>query len=167
MTERDHILVYIVDDDSFYAASLKKYLDTELSRIQVECFPTGEACIHAMHNKPDVVILDYFLNTEFKDAWNGIRVLKEINLRYPYTNVIMLSSQENIETVLAAIREGLYEYVVKNEYTFQRIRDMLLIVEENLLDEEDGGFFRGNPDELFSGILVLCSLSCLIPFAVS
>lgn len=130
MKTKKETLVFIVDDDPVYLKMLEIFLIKEISDIRVKTFPTGEACLHNMHFEPDILILDYFLNSEFPSAWDGIKVIKKISWNYPYTNIIMLSSQQSIETAMDIINEGAQEYIVKNEKAFLKIKNSIMSLVE-------------------------------------
>lgn len=129
------LMIFIVDDDPIYVKMLELYLMKEVPDLTIRTFSTGEACLHEMHLDPDVIILDYFLNSEFPEAWDGIRILKKLSWNHPYTTTIMLSSQQNIETAMDTINEGAYEYVIKNDKAFLKIKSIITNLSE-LIDEK-------------------------------
>ena len=130
MKAKKEILVFIVDDDPVYLKMLEIFLLKEIADINVKIFPTGEACLHSMHLEPDILILDYFLNSQFPSAWDGIQVMKKISWNYPHTNIIILSSQQSIETAMNTINEGAQEYIVKNEKAFPKIKNSIMSLVE-------------------------------------
>lgn len=136
MKKQKALMTFIVDDDPIYSKLLEISLKTEIPEMIIKTFPTGEACLHSMNLNPDFVILDYMLNSEHPDAWDGIRVLKKLSWNYPYTTTIMLSSQQNIETAMNTIHEGAFEYIVKNEKAFDKIKNIILDLAE-VLDERN------------------------------
>ena len=83
-------------------------------------------------SNPFAVVLDYFLNTKFESAWNGIEVLKKILADYPTSNVIVISAQESMELALNCMNSGAIDYVIKNEKAMPEISKILL----NLMDDE-------------------------------
>jgi len=125
-------LLFIVDDNLSYANMLAAYLSQEISGVETKVYGTGEACLHEMHLNPFAIVLDYFLDTRFEQAWNGIHVLKKIVSEFPDSNVIVLSAQESLELALNCIKEGAIEYVVKNEKTLPAIQKIML----NLIDDD-------------------------------
>lgn len=137
MKAKNEMLVYVVDDDPVYLKALELFLEKEVPDIQVRTFSTGEACLHEMYSDPDLLILDYYLNTEFRDAWDGMTILKKISWHYPYTTVVMLSSQESIETAMDTINEGAFEYIVKNEKAFLKIKSVILNIEDVIKERND------------------------------
>ena len=130
MKTKKEILVFIVDDDPGYLKMLEIFLLKEIADIDVKTFPTGEACLHSMHLEPDVLILDYFLNSQFPSAWDGIQVMKKISWNYPHTNIIILSAQQSIDTAMDTINEGAQEYIVKNEKAFPKIKSSIISLVE-------------------------------------
>ena len=70
--------IFIVDDDEMLTTALEDYLTRETPH-KVQLFNTGEDCLRQLqHDQPDIVILDYFLNTVSKEAANGIEILQSI-----------------------------------------------------------------------------------------
>jgi CheY-like chemotaxis protein len=63
-----------------------------------------------------VVILDYYLTGK-----NGNEILKSIKELNPRTEVIMLSSDENINTAVDSFRLGAKNFVVKNSNAWKKI----------------------------------------------
>jgi two-component system OmpR family response regulator len=124
-------LIYIVDDDPVFLKMLQAFLLKEVPGIEIKTFPTGEACMHEMYQNPLAVILDYSLNSEFPYAWNGVQVLKRIDQAFPSANIIIVSSQTKVEVALDCIRQGALEYVMKDEKSFESIKQLLL----NLIDD--------------------------------
>ncbi len=129
MGSKNNISVFLVDDNEVFLKTLALSLNERFkSEIQIESFMTGEDCLRKIKQSPegvDIVILDYHLNTESKNAMNGIAVLKkikEINFR---TIVIMLSSEDKIKIATDSISNGAYEYVVKSETALIRTQNIL------------------------------------------
>jgi two-component system, OmpR family, response regulator len=114
------IKLYLVDDDAVFLKSLEIDFMTKTA-FEVHSFQTGEACLAAMNDKPDIVILDYMLDGLNPLAMNGIQTLdgiKTINNEIP---VIMLSGQDKIDVAVNCMHHKAYDYVVKSETAFLRI----------------------------------------------
>lgn len=89
--------IFIVDDEPLLTELLADYLKDQNQDFNVLTFPTGEACLTQLDLNPNLVILDYYLNSKEKNAANGIDILREIKRRNKNLPVIMLSSQKNTE----------------------------------------------------------------------
>jgi DNA-binding NarL/FixJ family response regulator len=112
--------IFVVEDNEMMAMALEDFLTRETMH-EVVLFGTGEDCLKQLRQQPDVVILDYNLNSENKDAQNGMQILEEIKRINKYIHVIMLSSQDAYGTALQTIRKGAEEYVIKDEDAFSKI----------------------------------------------
>jgi DNA-binding NarL/FixJ family response regulator len=112
--------IFVVEDNEMMAMALEDFLTRETMH-EIVLFGTGEDCLKQLRQQPDVVILDYNLNSENKDAQNGMQILEEIKRINKYIHVIMLSSQDAYGTALQTIRKGAEEYVIKDEDAFSKI----------------------------------------------
>ena len=79
-----------------------------------------------LHKKPQVVTLDYTLGD-----LNGKEVLKKIKQTNPDTQVVIISGQEDIRTAVELLKDGAYDYIVKNEDTNNRIWNTVIKIREN------------------------------------
>ena len=115
---------FIVDDDQLTSTRLSDHLQ-ENPLNEVTVYKTGEECINNLALNPDVIILDYTLNSVIPAAADGLRILEEIKKIDTDVRVIMLSSQDDYGKALQTIVKGAIEYVVKNEDSFKRIDHIL------------------------------------------
>ena len=98
--------VYIVDDEESLAKGIALGLPKEY---QANSFTTAESALEAMTtDPPDLVLLDIGL-----PGMNGVEALSILRKKYPDIVVIMITAFEDIKTVIAAMRLGAYDYVVK------------------------------------------------------
>lgn len=117
--------IFIVDDDELLGVMLSDFL-TGKAMGDVSLFQTGEACIERMNaTKPDVVVLDYHLNSKFASAKNGMEILEIIHQKYPDVYVIMLSSQTSYGVASRTIANGALHYVIKGSDSFQEVADII------------------------------------------
>ncbi len=84
----------------------------------VTLFHTREECIKHVNEKPDVIILDYYLNSENLNASNGMEVLKAIEKVHSETHVIFLSSQERYGVAMQILQKGAEYYIIKDMEAF-------------------------------------------------
>jgi len=121
MLELTKIKIFIVDDDAFYLKALENEF-TKNTDFQVTTFTSGEACLESLVLKPDIIILDYFLNEKNKEAADGFAILAKIKQADPSIQVIMLSSHENVEIAVNCILYDAFNFIVKNETAFVRLK---------------------------------------------
>lgn len=118
-------LIYLVDDDDMYLKTALHTLSQNRS-FDIKSFTSGEAALEKAKNakgKPDVIVLDYFLNSEDSNAISGLEILKMVKTEKLHTEVIMLSGQENIDVAVNSVKYGAYDYVVKNKSAFIRVQN--------------------------------------------
>jgi len=116
--------IFIVDDDPMLTEAIMDWLTRHVPH-NVSTFSTGEECLKHIHEKPDVVVLDYYLNTVSRDAANGIEILKVIKKFDPSVHVIILSSQEHYGIAVQSIQKGAEQYVIKDEKAFEKIASLI------------------------------------------
>ena len=98
--------INIVDDEKV----VREGLGLALRKIyRVKAFAHAESALENMaDHTPDLVLLDIGL-----PGMSGVEALKEIKSRYPEIMVIMITAYEDVKTVVAAMKHGAYDYVVK------------------------------------------------------
>ena len=120
ITQKNQKIIFIVDDDEFFAQVLKDHLEKSPKYI-VELYSTGEECLNELDKKPDLIILDFYLNKVNKEAANGLEILKKIKRNNNHQNVIMLSGQEQYGIALQTMAKGAEKYVMKDKSSFSEI----------------------------------------------
>ncbi len=124
MNIQEQINIFIVDDNKIFSMTLKASIENAFENvpIKVHLFETGENCMDKfLQVIPELVILDYSLNSESPDAVDGLRVLSKIKKYNVETSVIMLTSNDHIEIALKSFHHGAADYVVKNGNQFKKI----------------------------------------------
>lgn len=116
--------IFIVDDDEMLTMAMSDYLTRDTAH-NISVFHTGEECVKHINENPDIVILDFHLNTVKKDASNGLEILTSIRQHLPKTRFIMLSSQESYTKAAQTIQKGAEQYVIKGEDAFEKIAEMI------------------------------------------
>ena len=89
------LIAGILEDDG-YETRLARDSDTALAAIE--------------ERRPSLVVLDIWLQGSKLD---GLEVLHEIKTAHPDLPVVIISGHGNIETAVAAIKDGAYEYIEK------------------------------------------------------
>ena len=116
--------IFIVDDDALVTETLRDYLTRKIPHT-IRVFKTGEDCLNHLPENPDIIILDYYLNSVNKDAADGLEIMQTIKRYYPNTRIIMLSSQERYSKAMELIQKGAEQYVVKDLEAFEKIASMV------------------------------------------
>lgn len=70
--------IFVVEDDLLYLTLITKELE-KMGYTNIITNNTGKEAIHNLDKKPDIALLDYFLEKDF----TGMDVLKKIKKRFP------------------------------------------------------------------------------------
>ncbi len=106
-------LIFVVEDDNFFLEVVTDDL-AENESYSVKGFSTAEACLENLHERPDLIVLDYYLDKEDPNAMNGQEALKKILAINPEMRVIMLSGQDSLGLAGDMIDSGATDYVIKD-----------------------------------------------------
>jgi two-component system response regulator AtoC len=98
----------LVDDDQQFVQYLETLLRTR--GYEVQPYTSGTDLLQSLHSDapPDVVLLDVSM-----PGMNGLETLKAIRVAHPHVQVVMLSGGKATATIVDAMRQGAFDYVVK------------------------------------------------------
>ena len=125
----DKRYIFLVDDEPIQNEMLKDYL-SERFVYDIKTYESGEDALKDMHLNPEIIVLDFHLNSNKAGAKNGVEILKTLKESYPGTQVIMLSGQDKIDVAIDSMKYGAYDYVVKGETAFSRMENIMNNISE-------------------------------------
>lgn len=124
MFNKSKINLFLVDDDALFLKALEiEFLDH--ANFNVKGYNSGESCLNHLDENPDVIILDYHMDSVNKSAMNGIEVMDKIKVLNPDIPIVILSSQQNIEVAIDCMQHRAFDYVVKSETAFKQLQIIL------------------------------------------
>lgn len=118
--------IFIVEDDLFYGEMLRHHLSLNPDN-EVHLFKTGAECLKNIYKGPSLVSLDYSLPDML-----GLEVMKAIKKENSEVPVVIVSGQEDISTAVRLLREGAYDYFVKDDDVKDRLWNIIKKIKENL-----------------------------------
>ncbi len=102
--------ILLVEDDPDQASLIKNRLQNFNSYFEVEIACSGDACLKELaQNHYITIILDYCLL-----EYNGTEVLSKIKQTGIGTPVIVLSTNDSERNAVEALKDGAYDYLVKD-----------------------------------------------------
>jgi DNA-binding NtrC family response regulator len=132
--------IYLVDDDEFIRNGISDALGQDY---RIKTYSNAEDLLAALDTSPpDLILLDIGL-----PGMNGIEALAEIKKDFPDILVIMITAYEDIDTVVAAMKAGAHDYVIKpilmdglestihNALDTIRLRKEVQVLQERYLQE--------------------------------
>ena len=124
MKNQNSLKVFILEDDHWYGSMLQHYLSLNPD-YEVKRFTSSKEFFSQIHEKPDVVTLDYSM-----PDMDGGEVLKKIKGVHPDIQVLIISGQEDVSTAITLLKNGAFEYIVKDEETKDRLWNSLLHLQQ-------------------------------------
>ncbi len=117
--------VLIVDDDRIFSTILEKRFQKE-QWLTTSAVTAKEGLEAATHNTFDVALIDIFLPDQ-----SGVDLVAQIKNRLPNLPVIVVSSSEETQHIVAAMKNGASDYIVKpieEDRMVMKVRDILELV---------------------------------------
>ncbi len=111
--------IFIADDDQATARLLQYHLSLNPDN-DAETFSNGKALLAQMHRKPDVITLDYYMNGE-----TGAEILSQIRKVNAEVPVIIISGQQDINTAVGLLKQGAWDYIVKDDNMKDRLWNII------------------------------------------
>src|SRR4051812_8104129 len=106
-------IVFIVEDNEVYSKMLQSFIQNRFPGTEVKIFRIGEVCLieMEMERNPTIVIVDYFLDSKYPDALNGLEIIKRIKAIKPESKIIALSTLKNNDIVVETIKKQDCKYI--------------------------------------------------------
>ncbi|MCX5865511.1 MAG: sigma-54 dependent transcriptional regulator [Deltaproteobacteria bacterium] len=142
--------ILIVDDDRDMLSMLERLIHKKY-HCEVKTAPSGEAAWQLLADwQPDLVLTDIKM-----PGLDGLALLQNIKAQYPAIAVIMMSGYGTVDSAIAALKNGAYDFIQKPFdnahllHTLQRCLEHLCLLEKNrrlqsrLVDQEAFPGFTG------------------------
>ena len=108
-------LIFIVQDSMVYKDMIVGFLQSK-KYTNLKTFKTGEECLKNINLKPDIIVLDYSFG-----GITGLELMKNVQDKYPETEFIFLSGQNDVEVAVTIMKKGAADYIVKNDKALQNL----------------------------------------------
>lgn len=119
--------IFIVEDDIWYSEILEYHISLNPD-YEVTLFKQGKEVLKRLNEKPDVITLDYSLPDISCE-----RLMASIREVMPEVPIIIVSGQEDVGTAVKLLKKGIFDYIVKDEDTKDRLWITLQNVKKNVL----------------------------------
>jgi two-component system, OmpR family, response regulator len=115
-------LIFIVDDSQVTLEALAGDL-ARTFRCDILKFDSAEDCLLNLDKEPDIIIADYYLDSEYQYKMNGDQMLAKIKKDHPDLPVIMYSSQNSLDVVIRLLKLGASDFILKEKNFIGMIRE--------------------------------------------
>jgi DNA-binding NtrC family response regulator len=107
--------IFVVEDDEWYNRLLVHTLSLNPD-YEIQSYTTGKDCLANLYQEPDIITLDYRLPDS-----KGLEIMKQIKEINEDIQIILISEQVNIDVVVALLKLGAYDYIVKSRDIKERL----------------------------------------------
>ncbi len=99
--------ILLIDDETQFLATMAKRLRKRGILVREAC--SGLEGLRELEEQPaEVVVLDVGM-----PDMDGIQVLREIKMRFPRTQVLMLTGHADMEVAISGMAMGAFDYLMK------------------------------------------------------
>ena len=123
--------IFVVEDDPLYGEMLKYHLALNPDN-EVIKYETGAECLKNLYKEPSLISLDFSLPD--MSGFEVIKKIKEYNSDIP---IVIVSGQDDVATAVKLLKNGAYDYFVKDEDTKERLWNTLKNIKETLELKEE------------------------------
>ena len=143
-------LIFIIDDDPVYVSFLKFNL-FKLGFSNVQTYNIGQDYLNQLHQLPKVVLMDYNL-----EETTGKKLLSETLTFDPDILVIIISSQNSIDSAVETLKIGALDYVRKDDTVNEQLKNIFVKIDE---------LHKMNSSSSKRGYLKFIGISCVFILA--
>jgi len=153
-------LIFIVEDNEMFAETVKLGLENT-SDLKVNVFYTGEKMLSHLVDSgetPDVVVLDFFLNSTVAEAKNGDEILIEFRKFYRDKgqippSVVMLTASKDINSAVSLLKKGAKDYIIKDDSFFNNLSKSISTIFELQKIKEESKMHKNKAETYKKGLI--------------
>ena len=128
--ENQAINVFILNDNIELAGKLRKYLMKRFGNmLKISLFFSSRSCLKMMNGQVHLVVVDDYLYEGAHKGTPGMDILKRIKEKSPGTDVVILTSNEDVGLAVDAMKLGARDYILNTRGAWQRI---LMIIDQTI-----------------------------------
>ena len=141
MEKTDSTTIFIVEDNEMFADSLAISLRNK--GYIVHPFRSGEQMISWWEVDPDIILLDYYLDSAPGIAMNGDKILRFIRRISKNLPVVILTSNSDIGDATSLLKQGAIDFILKDDdllpnldKTLQQVLDSIKLRKEITINKQ-------------------------------
>ena len=131
--QKKELLIFVVEDDPvfmqilnthFSKLTIKNKNDNEFS-FQVKNYATGRSCIGELDRKPDLILLNYYINKGMPNALNGKDTLNRI-IEINANQKVLILDDLHVKLSGAFVENGLRDYIINDTSALQELNSTIV-----------------------------------------
>ena len=152
MKNQKSLRIFILANDAWHGSMLEQYASLNPD-YEVKRFESAELFFQQLHEQPDVIAIDCPVNNV-----QSTDVLRRIKSDLPRAQVIIISSKEEANGCVQLLKQGAFDYIVKDDTMQDRLWNTLLHLQEiislrhELTQLKEGGPVHAEPSANGNGL---------------
>lgn len=131
MASKDTYEIFVVEDDKWYNNFLQ-YVISLNPEYSVRTFFNAKDCLDNLHLKPKLITVDYSM-----PDMNGTELIRKIKDTSVDSQIIVISGQEDVSTAVELLKLGVFDYILKDEDTKNRLLNSIQNARSNQVLREE------------------------------
>lgn len=127
----DKIKVFCLEDDLIFAKLLKYRLSLD-PEFEVKSFHTAKDLIDSVSEVPDIITVDINL-----PDMQGSEVINKVREHLPNVTILVISGQEDIKVAASLFRMEIYDYIIKDDNTLDRLWNVVHNIAKQIYLEKE------------------------------
>ncbi len=136
--------IFVVEDSEWYNKLLVHTLSLN-PEYEVKSFFNGTDLLKSLHESPDIVTLDYRL-----PDITGLELFKKIRQENSDIQVILISEQQDINTVVTLLKLGAVDYITKSDDINERLLNTVKNIRNGIGLKREISVLRGEIQKKYS-----------------
>jgi DNA-binding NtrC family response regulator len=130
MEKNNKTTIFLVEDNEMFAETLAISLQNQ--GFIVHSFRSGEQMISSWEDDPDIILLDYYIESPLGYAMNGEKILRFIRRITKNLPVVMLTSNSDIGEATSLLKQGAVDFIVKDDELVPNLEQTLKQILESV-----------------------------------
>jgi len=141
MSDKKGIKIFIIEDDFLFIEILVNLLEEIKANfkdqnidINIQTFYSTKEASFELSQKPDIVLLDYYLMDDELQADTCDKIMDVIKERYPHIQVVVISGHENKQIKNEMLKKGAVDYLGKDKDSLNKIKPLVTSLIKNKIE---------------------------------
>jgi DNA-binding NarL/FixJ family response regulator len=156
-TKTKPFAISLIEDNHFYLQGIVNQIKQNVPNAKLTAFTRSSSFIRSLRHKPQIAVVDFYLDE--RSEIDGVELIRELKLKSPKTQIIVLIGEERISTALKCLNEGVLDYIVKEERAVDEVVDKIKELMNQIVTEKE-------KDALNSKILFLIITLSMLSIAL-
>lgn len=133
--------VSLIEDNQIYLNSIAAKIKNAIPSIHLSTFSRSNSFLSYMRYKPEIAIVDF--NLDQRSQLEGIELIRALKNKSPQTQIIVLTGDQDVNTAIKCLNEGVLDFIVKGDKAEEKIADEIKMLMTSMINQiEREAYYR-------------------------